>query len=104
MEAQLLGAACVATRVSGIPELIEHEVNGLLVPPGDTGSMAAALERIIADPGLRARLAEAGRRVATTRFSFEDGVERIAARLAAPSHPAPDPTGAGDFATHERVA
>ena len=43
-------------------------------------------------------------RSVTTRFSFEDGVERIAARLAAPSHPAPDPTGAGDFATHERVA
>lgn len=104
MEAQLLGAACVATRVSGIPELIEHEVNGLLVPPRDTGSMTVALERIIADPGLRVRLAEAGRSVATTRFSFEDGVERIAARLAAPSSPAPAPTRAENFATHERAA
>ena len=104
MEAQLLGAACVATRVSGIPELIEHDINGLLVAPGDTGAMTAALERTIADPGLRVRLAEAGRRVVTTRFSFEDGVERIAARLSAPSHPAPDPTPAGDFAAREPVA
>ena len=38
MEAQLLGAACVATRVSGTPELIEHEDNGLLVPPRDTAA------------------------------------------------------------------
>ena len=89
MEAQLLGAACVATRVSGTPELIGHEDNGLLVPPRDTAALAAALERAIADPALRARLAEAGRRVVTTRFSFEDGVARIAARLTAPTGPIP---------------
>ena len=87
MEAQLLGAACVATRVSGIPELIEHEDNGLLVPPRDTTALAAALERAIVDPVLRSRLADAGRRVVTTRFSFEEGVARIAARLMAPTGP-----------------
>ena len=91
MEAQLLGAACVATRVSGTPELIEHEVNGLLVTPRDTGEMAGALERAMVDPGLRGRLADAGRRVVTTRFSFEDGIARIAARLASASNPAPRP-------------
>ena len=94
MEAQLLGAACVATRVSGTPELIEHEVNGLLVPPRDTAALAAALERAITDSALRSRLAEAGRRVVTTRFSFEDGVDRIAARLTAPSIPAANPAPA----------
>ena len=97
MEAQLLGAACVATRVSGTPELIEHEVNGLLVPPRDPVALAGALERAIVDPALRGRLAEAGRRVVTTRFSFEEGVARIAARLTAPSIPSanPDPACAG---------
>ena len=89
MEAQLLGAACIATRVSGTPELIEHEDNGLLVPPRDTAALAAALERAIVDPALRSRLADAGRRVVTTRFSFEDGVARIAARLTAPTGPIP---------------
>ena len=96
MEAQLLGAACVATRVSGTPELIEHEVNGLLVPPRGPAALAGALERAIVDPSLRGRLAEAGRRVVTRRFSFEEGVARIAARLTAPSIPAanPDPARA----------
>ncbi|MDD9983100.1 MAG: glycosyltransferase family 4 protein [Gammaproteobacteria bacterium] len=89
MEAQLLGAACVATRVSGTPELIVHEDNGLLVPPRDTAALAAALERAIVDPALRSRLADAGRRTVTTRFSFEDGIAKIAARLTAPSAPAP---------------
>jgi len=94
MEAQLLGAACVTTRVSGTPELIEPEVNGLLVAPRDPGALAAALERAIADPGLRARLAEAGRRVVTEKFSFEEGVDRIAAKLTAPSAPAAHPGSA----------
>ena len=94
MEAQLLGAACVATRVSGTPELIEHEMNGLLVAPRDPGALAAVLERAIADPALRARLAGAGRRVMETRFSFEDGVGRIAARLTAASRSAPGPSPA----------
>ena len=92
MEAQLLGAACVATRVSATPELIDHEVNGLLVAPRDVRALAEALERAIVDPSLRARLAEAGRRVVTTRFSFEDGVARIAARLMAPPDPVPRPS------------
>ena len=91
MEAQLLGAACVATRVSAIPELVEHEVNGLLVPPRDPAALAAALGRAIADPALRARLAEAGRRTVTARFSFEDGIERIAAKLGAVSGPGSKP-------------
>ena len=91
MEAQLLGAACVATRASATPELIEHEVNGLLVPPRDTGALTVALERAMTDPALRRRLAQAGRRAVTTRFSFEDGAARIAARLMAPSHPTPKP-------------
>ena len=70
-------------------------MNGLLVAPRDPGAMAAALERAIVDPALRARLAAAGRRVVTTEFSFEDGVGRIAARLTAPSVAAakPDPAG-----------
>ena len=91
MEAQLLGAACVTTRVSAIPELIEHDVSGLLVPPRDPAALAAALRRAIVDPVLRRRLAGAGRRAVTTRFSFEDGVSTIAARLAASSDSAPRP-------------
>ena len=103
MEAQLLGAACVATRMSAIPELIEHEVNGLLVPPRDPGALAAALERAITDSALRARLAEAGRCMVTARFSFEEGIERIAAKLGATSDPAPTP-GPADVPDAPRLA
>ena len=103
MEAQLLGAACVATRVSAIPELIEHGVNGLLVPPRASVALAAALERAIADPALRARLAEAGRRVVTARFSFEAGTARIGALLTAPPHPAPRPSPGDAFEAREPV-
>ena len=95
MEAQLLGAACVATRVSAIPELVEHEVNGLLAPSRDPAALAVALERAIADPALRARLAEAARRTVTARFSFEDGIGRIAAKLGSGSGPASQPHPAG---------
>ena len=91
MEAQLLGAACIATRVSAMPELIEHDVNGLLVSPRDPAALAATLERAIVDPALRSRLAAAGRRTVTARFSFEEGVARIAARLTAASDPLPAP-------------
>ena len=95
MEAQLLGAACVATRVSAIPELIEHEVNGLLVPERDALALAATLERAIADPALRETLARVGRRKVTERFSFEDGVARIATKLGAAAEPPSKPGLAG---------
>jgi len=64
MEAMSVGLPVVATDVSGIPELIEHDRSGLLVPPRDEGALAEALERLL-DPlhghALRARLGAAGR-------------------------------------------
>src|SRR5882672_10541381 len=60
LEAQSQRLACVATRLSGIPELIEHESTGLLVPPGDADSLATAIAGLIRDPERRARLGAAG--------------------------------------------
>jgi phenylacetate-CoA ligase len=51
----------VASQVGGIPALIDHDVNGLLVPPGDATALAAAVSRILGDPGTAARLAAAAR-------------------------------------------
>jgi glycosyltransferase involved in cell wall biosynthesis len=48
----------VASRVGGIPEIISHEHNGLLVEPGNAQALADALLRLYQDAGLRARLAE----------------------------------------------
>lgn len=68
MEAMASGAAVVGTRVSGLPELIEDGVNGLLVPPGDAAALAAALQRLLVDPALRRRLGEAARRTVEAEF------------------------------------
>lgn len=68
MEAMASGAAVVGTTVSGLPELIEHEVNGLLVPPNNAGALAEAIARLLADPALRRRLGEAARRSVEREF------------------------------------
>jgi glycosyltransferase involved in cell wall biosynthesis len=81
MEAQCQGLACVATRVSAIPELIDDGESGLLVPPADPAALAAALESMIRDPARRARLAARGNDVVRSRFSFTAGVARLAGRL-----------------------
>ncbi|MDA3919167.1 MAG: glycosyltransferase [Salinisphaera sp.] len=61
LDAMQAGLPIVASAVDGIPELIAHEVNGLLVPPRDPAALAAALARLRADPVLATRLGETGR-------------------------------------------
>ena len=61
MEAMSAGVPVVASRLSGIPELVEDEVTGLLVPPRDPTALAHALRRLHDEPALRERLALAGR-------------------------------------------
>ncbi|MBL7853061.1 MAG: glycosyltransferase family 4 protein [Cyclobacteriaceae bacterium] len=50
------GLPIVATNVDGIPEVIKHEQNGLLVPPGDSDALAQAIDRILVDGDIRTRL------------------------------------------------
>ena len=83
LEAQALGVACVSTRVSAIPELIRDGETGILVTPRDCGALAAALERLIRNPRLRARLAAAGARRVRDAFGADRGIEDLAARFAA---------------------
>jgi len=61
MEAMAMGVPVLATRITGVPELVEHEHSGLLVTPGRPDELAAALARLAADPALRERLGRAGR-------------------------------------------
>ncbi len=81
MEAQSQGLPCVATDVSGIPELIEDGVTGLLVPPRDRDALAHALTRLVGDPGLRARLGAAGRERTLRDFALERGIDRLVERF-----------------------
>lgn len=81
MEAQSQGLAVVATEVSAVPELIEHEVNGLLSASGDPQALAESLERIIADPDLRNRLGSAGEDRVRRDFSMIGGIDDLARRF-----------------------
>jgi glycosyltransferase involved in cell wall biosynthesis len=60
LEAQAAGLAIVASRAGGIPYIIRDGENGLLVPPGDSATLAEAIARLLSDHGLRRRCVEAG--------------------------------------------
>lgn len=75
LEAMAAGLPVLASAVGGLPEAVAHEVTGILVPAGDEPAWTAALQRLLADEGLRRRLAEGGAARVRARFT--------AARMAA---------------------
>jgi colanic acid/amylovoran biosynthesis glycosyltransferase len=85
LEAMAAGTPCVATPVTGIPEVLEHERTGLLVAERDSAALAAALDRLLGDPGLRSRLAAAAR----ARIEADFDVYGAAARMRDLAWPAP---------------
>jgi len=76
-EAMALGKPVVATRVSGIPELVEDGVSGLLVPEKDAPALAGALRRVLEDPALAARLGAAARQRVRALFDLERNVGEL---------------------------
>jgi glycosyltransferase involved in cell wall biosynthesis len=60
LEVSALGAPIVCTGVCGNPEVVEHEVNGLLVPPKAPDAVRDAVRRVLDEPGLGARFVAAG--------------------------------------------
>jgi len=81
VEAQSQGLACVATNMSGIPELIDDGVTGLLVEPEAPQKLAQALEMLIRDPARRRALGEAGRRRVQERFAMDGNITRLVRRF-----------------------
>jgi glycosyltransferase involved in cell wall biosynthesis len=79
MEAMSCGVPVVASRLSGIPELVADEQSGLLVPPGDAGALAQALKRLHNDAGLRQRLGEAARQKVLQEFDLFKNAATLAA-------------------------
>jgi glycosyltransferase involved in cell wall biosynthesis len=67
----------VATRVGGVPDVVVDGTDGFLVPVGDVTAMADALERLARDPGLRARMGEAGNARVVPRYRVERLVDDI---------------------------
>lgn len=73
------GRAIVASAIGQTRAVITHEHTGLLVPPGDTAALAAAIARLAADPVLRSALGRAGREQACREHTWEKVVDRVAA-------------------------
>jgi glycosyltransferase involved in cell wall biosynthesis len=80
-EAQSQGLACVATRVSAIPELVRDGVTGVLVAESDAAALATAIEGLIADPARRRALGAAGQVRVRAEFGIERNLERLAAKF-----------------------
>lgn len=76
-EASLCGLAVVGTRVGGIPEQIEHGINGLLVPVDDVQALAGAMEKVIGDPMYRYQLARVALDKATKSYSMSRVVQQL---------------------------
>jgi glycosyltransferase involved in cell wall biosynthesis len=77
LEAMAAGRPLVASRVAGIPQVIEDGVSGLLVPPGDARALSEALRRLLREPDTRARLGEEARRTAVRELSWEVAARRF---------------------------
>lgn len=77
-EAMAAGLPVVSTTVSGIPELVRDGVNGVLVPPDDPLALAGAIERLVADPAARRRLAAAAADTVARDFDGDVLARRLA--------------------------
>lgn len=71
-EALYLGTAIVATRVGGIPEIVDDGIDGVLVPPADSKALAEAVVALLNDDARRLRLSGVGREKVGARFGFEE--------------------------------
>ncbi|HEY2935950.1 MAG TPA: glycosyltransferase family 4 protein [Gaiellaceae bacterium] len=69
IEALAAGRPVVATRVGGVPDVVEGGVDGFLAEPGDVDGLAERLERLARDPGLRAQMGRAGRERVLPRYA-----------------------------------
>jgi len=88
LEAMAMGVAVVATRVSGIPEVVRHRDNGWLVEPDDAAALADAIEKLVEAPELRAALAREARSTVTTHFDNDRNL-RLVIQLLAGGHAHP---------------
>lgn len=79
LEAFAQGLPVISTPVGAIPEVLQPEHNGLLVPPGDVPGLAAAISRLVEQPGLRARMGQAARRDHAEKYDMDGYLKRLAA-------------------------
>jgi glycosyltransferase involved in cell wall biosynthesis len=77
LEASAMQVAVVASDTHGIPDAVEHERTGLLVPPNDSAALAGAIERLAKEPALRERLGRQGRAFVEERYRWQDNAAQM---------------------------
>lgn len=96
MEAMASGVPCVASRLSGIPELVDDGMTGILTPPRDAVAIADALERLATDASLRRGFGRASVEKVLREFHLADNTVALARRF-----PVQPPTELHDATTGE---
>jgi glycosyltransferase involved in cell wall biosynthesis len=79
MEAMAMELPVIATCVNGMPELVEHEISGLLVEPADSGQLAEAIDRYRHDADFALRVGRCAREKVRSEFTADTEYEKLAA-------------------------
>jgi len=77
VEAMAMERACVATSTTAVPEVVTDGLSGFLVAPANPQALAAAITRLLQNPGLRARMGVEGRRIALERFDVSRNIGQL---------------------------
>ncbi len=106
LEASACERPVVASHVGGLPEVVQHGVTGLLVPPGDVQALASALAQLVQDAPLRQAMGAAGRRLVQQHYSWPTCVATMMAvyQQLAPSAAAAAVVPAADLSAVSSVA
>ena len=76
-EAMAAQLPIVASAVGGVPEMVTEDGNGTLVSPGEVEELSKACIAMLADPGLRNRMAASGRKIVNEKFNIQEQVEQL---------------------------
>ena len=89
IEAQALGLPVISTSISGIPEMIEPEISGILVEPERPAELSEQIERLLASKELQAKLARGGRKNAEDKFNLKKNVQSLCSYYLEDQRPIP---------------
>jgi glycosyltransferase involved in cell wall biosynthesis len=91
VEAMACGTSVLAASVDGIPEIIQHGVNGWLVPPGDERLLSEAIVHLSSQPKLRSRMAKQGKQHVASRFAADRYMFELRAFYQSVAQPSAEP-------------
>ena len=77
VESMALDVPVIATRIAAIPELIEDNVNGVLIDPGDVTSLVDNIKKLAKNPQRRREIARNGRETIVARFNEKNALEKL---------------------------